>query len=352
MHKIFISYSRSDFAKVVKLKDEIEQLIGKDSCWIDLKGIESDRQFVDVIIDAIDHAEIFLFMYSKNSDRSEWTRKEIEYAYSEKKKIVFVRLDNYQLSKYYRFQYGGHDIIDVNDVLQKQKLIDNICTWCGYGKRPYEEPYSPVKPEAEKQAKNDFGWIKDNGIEVLLVAIVLTIPLSLLVGVLLFIRINFIGVLLFVLINYAYRHRLQTRYPKYWSGLMKVKSVTGIFLLGLNIPLSAFLLFSFISEYDSTILLWEWRLFIVSCIGLLCSWFRPSILGASTKKKGLIIFGIPTVLYLASICSMYFNENNYDSAPYDVDYEDTTGVDVAYEDSTYVDTAYVDSACVDSTEWY
>lgn len=26
MHKIFISYSRSDFAKVVKLKDEIEQL--------------------------------------------------------------------------------------------------------------------------------------------------------------------------------------------------------------------------------------------------------------------------------------------------------------------------------------
>ena len=341
MHKIFISYSRSDFAKVVKLKDEIEQLIGKDSCWIDLKGIESDRQFVDVIIDAIDHAEIFLFMYSKNSDRSEWTRKEIEYAYSEKKKIVFVRLDNYQLSKYYRFQYGGHDIIDVNDVLQKQKLIDNICTWCGYGKRPDEVPYSPVKPEAEKQAKNDFGWIKDNGIDVLLVAIVLTIPLSL-----------HVGVLLFILINYTYRHRLQTRHPKYWRGLMQMMSVTGKILLGLNIALSAFLLLAFISEYDSSILFCDWILFIVSCIGLLCSWFRPSILGASTKKRGLIIFGIPTVLYLASICSMYFNENKYDSAPYDVDYEDTTGVDVAYEDSTYVDTAYVDSACVDSIEWY
>ena len=59
MHKIFISYSRSDFAKVVKLKDEIEQLVGKNTCWIDLKGIESNRQFVAVKIDAIDQAEIF-----------------------------------------------------------------------------------------------------------------------------------------------------------------------------------------------------------------------------------------------------------------------------------------------------
>lgn len=54
MHKIFISYSRQDYAAVVQLKDEIESLLGYGSCWIDLIGIESDRQFVDVIIDAID----------------------------------------------------------------------------------------------------------------------------------------------------------------------------------------------------------------------------------------------------------------------------------------------------------
>ncbi len=61
MHKIFISYSRQDYAAVVQLKDEIESLLGYGSCWIDLIGIESDRQFVDVIIDAIDKAVIFLF---------------------------------------------------------------------------------------------------------------------------------------------------------------------------------------------------------------------------------------------------------------------------------------------------
>ena len=76
MHKIFISYSRQDYAAVVQLKDEIESLLGYGSCWIDLIGIESDRQFVDVIIDAIDKAEIFLFMYSKHSENSVVRKRE------------------------------------------------------------------------------------------------------------------------------------------------------------------------------------------------------------------------------------------------------------------------------------
>lgn len=35
MHKIFISYSRSDYTKVVKLKNELEQLLGSGTCWIE-----------------------------------------------------------------------------------------------------------------------------------------------------------------------------------------------------------------------------------------------------------------------------------------------------------------------------
>lgn len=129
MHKIFISYSRHDKEKVFKIKDEIEGLIGTETCWIDLTGIESDKQFIDVIIDAIDQADIFLFMYSKFSDGSEWTRKEVEYAKSENKKIVFVKIDKVPLSKYYRFQFGGHDIIDIFDRDQKRKLMFNLQNW-------------------------------------------------------------------------------------------------------------------------------------------------------------------------------------------------------------------------------
>ena len=133
MHKIFISYSRHDKEKVFKIKDEIEGLIGTETCWIDLTGIESDKQFIDVIIDAIDQADIFLFMYSKFSDGSEWTRKEVEYAKSENKKIVFVKIDKVPLSKYYRFQFGGHDIIDILDRDQKRKLMFNLQNWVKKG---------------------------------------------------------------------------------------------------------------------------------------------------------------------------------------------------------------------------
>lgn len=129
MHKIFISYSRKDYPQVVNLKNRIEKLIGGGTCWIDLAGIESDRQFVDVIIDAIDKSKIFLFMYSKHSDKSEWTRKEIEYAKSEKKKIVFIKIDGTSLSKYYRFQFGGHEIIDINNDEQFNKLLRNLLEW-------------------------------------------------------------------------------------------------------------------------------------------------------------------------------------------------------------------------------
>ena len=60
--KIFISYSRYDKKQVFKLKDEIDKVIGTTACWIDLTDIETDEWFIDVIIDAINQAEIFLFI--------------------------------------------------------------------------------------------------------------------------------------------------------------------------------------------------------------------------------------------------------------------------------------------------
>lgn len=57
MKRIFISYKRLDKDKVFKIKDQIEAAIGPE-CWIDLRGIKSDAQFVSVIMEAIDNAEI------------------------------------------------------------------------------------------------------------------------------------------------------------------------------------------------------------------------------------------------------------------------------------------------------
>ena len=58
MSRIFISYKRVDKDKVFKIKDHIESALG-EKCWIDLDGIESDAQFANVIINAINECEVF-----------------------------------------------------------------------------------------------------------------------------------------------------------------------------------------------------------------------------------------------------------------------------------------------------
>ena len=82
--KIFISYSRSDRDKVMKLIRLIEEKTGAD-CWIDLTGIESGTQFEDTIIKAIDQAEVLLFMMSDQSLSSSWIKREVYYAEGEGK---------------------------------------------------------------------------------------------------------------------------------------------------------------------------------------------------------------------------------------------------------------------------
>ena len=84
--KIFISYKRSDKKRVFEIKDFIEKNVGHP-CWIDLDGIESDAQFEHVIIDAINQAQVFLFMYSSAhaniaQDKlvDDWTVREISFA--------------------------------------------------------------------------------------------------------------------------------------------------------------------------------------------------------------------------------------------------------------------------------
>ena len=63
---MFISYKRANKDIVFKIKDDIEKNVG-EKCWIDLDGIESDVEFANVIMKAINKADVFLFMYSQAS---------------------------------------------------------------------------------------------------------------------------------------------------------------------------------------------------------------------------------------------------------------------------------------------
>jgi hypothetical protein len=133
MSRIFISYKRANKDLVMPIRERIELSLG-EPCWIDMEGIESDAQFVNVIMQAIDDAEIFLFMYSKEHSRildydKDWTVREINYAHAEGKRIVFVNIDQTPLTKWFKFMFGLKQQVDATSPEALNHLIVDLRHW-------------------------------------------------------------------------------------------------------------------------------------------------------------------------------------------------------------------------------
>ena len=128
----FISYSRKDLDIATAIKKEIETICNCE-CWMDMEGIESGDQFEDIIISAIENSKIVIFLMSNNSMSSEYSKKEMRYADSIKKKIVPITIDGSEPRGWFLFNFGGTDVIDYNNSEQKNKFISNIREWSKVG---------------------------------------------------------------------------------------------------------------------------------------------------------------------------------------------------------------------------
>lgn len=133
MFRIFISYKRLNKDLVLPIKDKIETETG-EKCWIDIDGIESDAQFKNVIIKAINECEIMLFMYSKLHSQivnfeKDWTIKEINFAQKKEKRIVFVNIDGTPLTDEFEFEFGTKQQVDAQNPTSIRKLIKDISSW-------------------------------------------------------------------------------------------------------------------------------------------------------------------------------------------------------------------------------
>ena len=130
--RIFISYKRKNKDQVFSIVEKIETQLGV-KCWIDLDGLESSTQFASKICNAIDMAEVVLFMHSSvhlDIDFEEdWTIDELNYARAKKKKVVLVKLDNAPLENVFLMKYGAKNNIDSRDETQFQKLLKDLRTW-------------------------------------------------------------------------------------------------------------------------------------------------------------------------------------------------------------------------------
>lgn len=135
--RIFISYKRVDKERVFAIKDGIEHATG-EKCWIDLKGIESNEQFAVKIMTAIDLCEVFLFMRSKEHNKittddlkTDWTYRELMYALSKEKNIVFINLDDSQMPDWVTFIFPHQQQVDSTDQEKINRLYKELCEWLG-----------------------------------------------------------------------------------------------------------------------------------------------------------------------------------------------------------------------------
>lgn len=87
---MFVSYSRLDSAFVLQLADELRQR-DKD-VWVDVEGIRDAEVFPDALRRAIEGSDVFLFVISPASVKSEFCEQEVAHASSLNKRIVPLAL--------------------------------------------------------------------------------------------------------------------------------------------------------------------------------------------------------------------------------------------------------------------
>ena len=161
-YPIFISYKRVDKDRVFRLKAQIDKSVGVES-WIDLEGIESDAQFANVIIRAINQCEVFLFMYSSSHSEIEdynndWTIKEIDFASAKKKRIVFVNIDGTPLSDWFLLMFGTKQHVDGTSEDAVRRLCRDLSKWleCSSLKDVGIEEEKEVLPSVNNSPKSKY----------------------------------------------------------------------------------------------------------------------------------------------------------------------------------------------------
>lgn len=161
-YDVFISYSRKDYV------DENKEVIPRNpisaikeafdnngiTYWFDEEGIYSGQAFVEIITEAISESKVFVFVSSKQSGQSQWTKSEIFEAFDRRKTIIPFRIDDTDYEKSLKFFLRPLDFISYYE--NKEKAIDDLIRSVNKVKDEIAE--EEKKKQAEAQQKK----IKEN----------------------------------------------------------------------------------------------------------------------------------------------------------------------------------------------
>ena len=95
-YDLFFCYSRQD-ASIVRLAYNYLRQAGY-RCWIDMDDIASGMDFGHIIADSINKSKCLLFFHSIHSSKSAFAQHELDYAFTNGKKILPIKLDDNPIS--------------------------------------------------------------------------------------------------------------------------------------------------------------------------------------------------------------------------------------------------------------
>ena len=156
MKKLFVSYAHLDSDIVLDISGQL-QVAGYE-VWIDKFGIQGGDLWVEEIVKGISGCDIFLLFVSSKSILSDYVRRELDIAFSEKRPIIPVRIEDVKFPQGWRYQLAGLQYVDFQRPDWKSKLLQALGSEIGTSPQAVREtgrlknPYStlPVLEPVER----------------------------------------------------------------------------------------------------------------------------------------------------------------------------------------------------------
>ncbi|MBP3866609.1 MAG: toll/interleukin-1 receptor domain-containing protein, partial [Eggerthellaceae bacterium] len=123
---VFISYKSEEFKQADMVRSVLER--NGITCWMAPADIPSGSNYAVEVPNAIRSARVVVFILSEQSQKSEWTQKELDIALNAKKPIMPFALEDCDLISPFDFYLGN---VQRNDVFQDvseglEKLVHDI----------------------------------------------------------------------------------------------------------------------------------------------------------------------------------------------------------------------------------
>jgi hypothetical protein len=151
--KLFISYAHKDSRQVQPVAQELSKL-GFD-VWIDSQDLQGGQLWSEGITRGIRECHYYILFISRAAMKSDDVRREVDLAYSSKRKMILVRLDPTEIPAEMAYQTSGVQWLDIKNpdwMLRLLVALGSKASPSPEFSMENERPKPRPKPRAKKES--------------------------------------------------------------------------------------------------------------------------------------------------------------------------------------------------------